>query len=551
MKKQHTERRISERGIALLTVILGLLMISALTTAIILLAGRESYLMGKQRFSSNVLYAAGAGLEEARGRMLFYHPSTLVSAPFKVGQVLYITNPAPGETVNPANLAASNPYADTEYQKEFGVPVTSALSVTTLPGASPSATGTAQIPFKWVRITVKTELAANADIDGNGTYDNSIPVYYDGVHQNLNYSGDQMYRLTGLAVLPNGTRQMVQADISGRLKGFDYALAVAGDCEFEPVGAIARITGNTQCNGQLQLSGSLAVNGSLQSANSISGPGSIALTGTSSQVLANNGVTATVTSTTGTPPAVTSAAGTVTPLVSPATTTPAPLPPNTLPNPSAASLTAAVTQTNPVGKCVGGNVVFDLGATVPPTVLEFTGTPYTTACGTVLDPTNFPATTQFLGTGTIWFSASPGGDIRFNNNFGTPTTPIDLNIIARPKDGSVGSSEMEFAGGVNNIRGMVYVQGEVETEPAKTTTAGGGKKNAACPVIPNQQFNLSGSMIAYGPNASFEISDCSTNVGLTYNPMQLYRVNPPPGFNGMLVYGVGNTAILNWRDIVN
>ncbi|MBZ5702360.1 MAG: pilus assembly PilX N-terminal domain-containing protein [Acidobacteriia bacterium] len=551
MKREHTEGRISERGIALLTVILGLLMMSALTTAIILLAGRESYLMGKQRFASNAMYAAGAGLEEARGRLLFYHPNALAGAPYRVGQVLYITNPGPGETVNPANLASSNPYADTEYQKEFGAPVTSALSVTTLPGASPSATGTGQIPFKWVRVTVKTELAANADIDGNGSYDNTIPVYYDGVHQNLNYSGDQVYRLTGLAVLPNGTRQMVQADVSGRLNGFDYALAVAGDCEIEPAGSTAQITGKTQCNGPLELQGNLAINGSLQSASSISGPGSIALTGTNSQVLANSGVTAPVISTTGTPPVVKSAVGTVTPFASPATPTPAPLPPSTLPNPSAASLTAAVTQTNPPGKCVGGNVVFDLGSTVPPTVFEFTGVPYTTACGTVLDPANFPATTQFLGTGTIWFSASPGGDIKFNNNFGTPTTPIDLNIIARPKDGSMGSSEMEFAGGVNNIRGMVYVQGEVETEPAKTTTATGSKTSTACPVIPNQQFNLSGSLIAYGPNASFEISDCSNKVGLTYNPMQLYRVNPPPGFNGMLVYGVGNTAILNWRDIIN
>ncbi len=210
-----------------------------------------------------------------------------------------------------------------------------------------------------------------------------------------------------------------------------------------------------------------------------------------------------------------------------------------------AALIAAVTVTNPFGTCVSGNLVFDLGNTTPKKVFEFNGLSYPTACGTTLNPTSFPANVVFTGTGTIWLSSSPGLDTKFNNNFGTATTPVNLNIIVRPRDGTVGSGEVEFAGAVNNIRGLVYVQGELETEPAKV-----GTTSPSCPTLPNQQFTLSGAIMAYGPNSEFEISSCSTNVGITYNPTVLFQSNPPPGFGGLLVFGIGNSSVLNWRDII-
>ncbi len=549
MKKQIKARGFSERGIALLTVLMALVMMSALTVAILLVASQESFMAGKHRSNASVFYAATAGLAEARGRMLYFHPNALtggpspVSLPYSPNEVVYLLNPAPGEIVDPVNLG--NKYADMEYRREFG---TTVPTVTKVPPVAGSVSST--IPFKWVRITVKTEQSANTDINGDGVIDATTPVFYDGKRQNLAFNGDMVYRLTGLAALPNGASRIVQADLAGQLKGFDYALAVDGTCEMEPMGVIATVTGNVQCNSHISLQGTMAVSGTFASGGQITGPGAVNLTSATGQVQANGPVTVGVTNSTGTPPSVTSGSGTVTPMVSPATPTPAPLPLNTMPNPSATSLIAAVTQTNPVGTCVGGNLVFDLGNATPKQVFEFNGTPYMTACGTILNPTSFPANVVFSGTGTIWLSNSPGLDTKFNNNFGTPTTPVDLNIIVRPRDNTVGTGEVEFAGGVNNIRGLIYVQGEIETEPAKTALPTGGVGHPTCPKIASQQFSLSGAMMSYGPNASFEISSCSTNVGITYNPMQLLRGNPPPGFGGLLVFGIGNSVVLNWRDIV-
>jgi hypothetical protein len=67
--------------------------------------------------------------------------------------------------------------------------------------------------YKWARVTAKTERSASIDVDGNGVLDNTIPIFYDGANQNLTMTGKQVLRVTSLAVMPNGSRRMLQYDV--------------------------------------------------------------------------------------------------------------------------------------------------------------------------------------------------------------------------------------------------------------------------------------------------------------------------------------------------
>lgn len=216
-----TNARLSERGVALLIAIFSLLLISGVAISLVVMSGTESAVGANYRGSTQAFYAGVAGIEEARGRLRRAHPDTIdVAMGINLGasvvplnRVYYLLNPAAGEVVNPADASPSNPYRDAEYQREFGVPV-SAATVQSIASTSGALGGVPGPLFKWVRITAKSERAAGHDINGDGVINNAIPVFYDGQRQNLIASGRQVFRATALAVLPDGSRRLVQYDVS-------------------------------------------------------------------------------------------------------------------------------------------------------------------------------------------------------------------------------------------------------------------------------------------------------------------------------------------------
>jgi hypothetical protein len=70
-------RRRSEAGVALLIALFVLLLIGVTAIALILSSGAESALAGNYRSSASTYYAALAGIEEARGRLLPSNPDYL------------------------------------------------------------------------------------------------------------------------------------------------------------------------------------------------------------------------------------------------------------------------------------------------------------------------------------------------------------------------------------------------------------------------------------------------------------------------------------------
>ncbi len=211
-----------EAGSALLIAVFALMLISVVGLALVVSTGTDSALAGNYRNSTGAYYAAVSGLEEARGRLLLKNPSYVNSThvydslfnaqgspTFGLTDVMYIVNPAVGETVDPQDPAS--PYADTEYATEMGWPLSGAnvhayaSSISTMPGLPASR-------FKWVRINPLTEKALGVDINNSGgSYDSITPLVYDGTSLHVGGPGmTAVLGVTALAVMPDNTKKLLQ-----------------------------------------------------------------------------------------------------------------------------------------------------------------------------------------------------------------------------------------------------------------------------------------------------------------------------------------------------
>jgi hypothetical protein len=241
MKRERKNgRRREQAGTALLIAIFALLLISVVGIALLVSTGTDTALAGNYRTSTGAYYAALAGLEEARGRLLWKNPDFIgktvlnfvpvpAGPPLDVHTVLYIVNPLGTETVDPTD--PSSPYADKEYDTEF-LPIwqlSSAnvlrpytQSVSPVPGGSPPLPGPA---YKWVRINPITEKALGIDVDKDGDMDPLNPVYFDPAHVDASNNprpglvvptatpaptSVQALEITAFAVMPSGSTKLLQ-----------------------------------------------------------------------------------------------------------------------------------------------------------------------------------------------------------------------------------------------------------------------------------------------------------------------------------------------------
>ena len=219
-------RKESESGVALLIAIFVLMLISVVAISLMVASGGESALAGNYRSSASVYLAGTAGLEEARGRMLSsnsdYFNNTVAgfipaSGSLPVGQVRYILNPGPGEALG----SLLTTYPDTEYATEFGVAPISANVQTIASVSTVTSGGTTYYGplFKWVRINAATEKSLKTDVNSDSILDLVTPLYYDSGHvpkpslvvtATPPASANQALEITALAILPNGSKKIVQ-----------------------------------------------------------------------------------------------------------------------------------------------------------------------------------------------------------------------------------------------------------------------------------------------------------------------------------------------------
>src|ERR1700694_6246424 len=130
--------RTSERGIALIVALLMLMLISAALMGMIMMSNTETNVSANFRDEQTAFFASKAGVEEIRDRLRTSATDTLTGSglfsstnvpplplPGQTNGILYITNPAAGETDTPWLPLGTN-YPDAEICKEVtcvsGVP---------------------------------------------------------------------------------------------------------------------------------------------------------------------------------------------------------------------------------------------------------------------------------------------------------------------------------------------------------------------------------------------------------------------------------------------
>jgi len=241
-------KRRNDNGVALLISIFVLLLISVVAIAMIVASGTESSLAGNYRSSTSVYYAALAGLEEGRGRLLGKNAGsfkntapTLIPTPLPIGKPVYIINPVGGETVTP--WVPGSTYEDREYNTEFAPayplpnPSPHTLSVSTVAGVQGPS-------YKWVRINAVSENSLNLYVDSDTTSRDNQVLYYPSSSTPLKLTKNsigtqQVFEITSFAVLPNGSQKLLQYIVTPTqvtlLPPFLAALTLSGTSGYDPV----------------------------------------------------------------------------------------------------------------------------------------------------------------------------------------------------------------------------------------------------------------------------------------------------------------------------
>jgi hypothetical protein len=251
--KHQSQSKCRERGIALFFAIFALLLLSAIAVSLVFMANTETTVNSNYREEQIAYFAAKAGVEEARARMMASDPSPLtlpITAPTAAGGVIYLINNAGvANAVQP--WLATNAYADDELCHDgyglAGLTVeapdirctttpTSTTYYTTVASNLPFSGTSNALAYKWVRIAPKL----NGTVEGPGvgtanlTYNvnsavgtASTLVCWDGIKElvltvaNCNAMSNanatymtNVYTITSLGVSPAGARRMVQAEVA-------------------------------------------------------------------------------------------------------------------------------------------------------------------------------------------------------------------------------------------------------------------------------------------------------------------------------------------------
>lgn len=242
-QKHRTQKQ--QRGVALIAALLTLVLIAAITAGMIILSTTDTNISANFRDEQRAFFSARAGIEEARDRLRTNATNTLRVAgtlptvlPGGASSVLYILNPANGETVAPWG----NNYPDDEICKENttlacsgGLPTGSGwyTSVT----ASSTYAASPVLDWKWARVTLKQ----NNEISGYNVNGSSASTYntyqacwngtseYADATPGCTSPGMPVYVLTSLAVTPGGSRRMIQTEVAEDKLNFTATAALTVD----------------------------------------------------------------------------------------------------------------------------------------------------------------------------------------------------------------------------------------------------------------------------------------------------------------------------------
>lgn len=229
------------RGVALLACLLALLLLTAIGLGLMYLGDSETRVNDNYRSGQQAYFAAMAGLQNVRERMMLANVSPHqiippVNMPGNSNSVMYVLNPAgASEAVTPATVGSD--YYDQQLCREMAAqsincPLASNNITTIAEHGPPDLNTAAALPYKWVRINRKAN-ASDAPYYNNGSSASttlSTQVCWNGVSElpvtllpvtdcALAAGSDPagwgpVYELTSLAVTASGASRLLQMEVA-------------------------------------------------------------------------------------------------------------------------------------------------------------------------------------------------------------------------------------------------------------------------------------------------------------------------------------------------
>ena len=538
----------SQSGIALLTSLFGLMLLSAIALGLVYVARTEGLVNYNYRNEQVAYFAAKAGVEEARDRMMpsnanYFGGLLPTTVPPANGSILYLLNEGNSTgSVQPWILPST--YADDELCHDgyafSGINVMQPdLRCTQSPGAgswyntvastAPWNGTSASLAYKWVRVGLKLNNSEqDYPVSSSG---GSAQVCWDGSHekvltatscQQMAPSMTPVYLITSLGVAPNGARKMVQAEVALiPTQPFIYGMFANGlGCSILNLGGGATTDSFTTANGGTYASTHTNTGGDVGANGNVMANGGPTQIGGSVGVLA---VAPYTTATEGPCPQnnftplggagmVNNPANTLNtlaqPVVMPTPPAPNPVPPTTsYTPPSCGGSGKGKGPSSSSGLCM-----------VPGTYgnISLTGGSNLTLAPGVYNINSISVT----GTSTIVISANPPGEVIFNVAGAGTTTPIDLT----------GSSVSNPTGIANNFQILYGGTGTVKVA--------GGSSTYMVVYAPNANVMLKGGSDFYGAIAGNSVDDSG---GVNFHYDRNVQLNTTPS-SGPLV-------MISFRDV--
>ena len=255
MPKKNRKR---EKGVSLFLCVFALMLASAIAIGMVYTSTTETWVSRNFKAEETAYFAARAGVEEVRDRMLPSNPNTV--APIlpaamagTPGGVLYVLQN--GVTLaNITNFASSNPLKDDELCHDWGNPSTAGMTwqpanipctdlpatpgwATTAASVAPFAASANPMEYKWVRVTQKANNSSAFLVDPGQAVTNQ--ACWNGISEvvapfgtacsTLSPTANPVFLVTSLAVTPSGARRLVQQEISQTpITGFPYGAFATG-----------------------------------------------------------------------------------------------------------------------------------------------------------------------------------------------------------------------------------------------------------------------------------------------------------------------------------
>jgi hypothetical protein len=227
--------RKSEQGVSLLLAMLALIILTAVAFGMMYMSSTETAINSNFKTQEVAYFAARAGVEEARDRMLAANPNTIApllptTLPPAGGGVLYLLQN--GVTAaNVTNVSPSNPLGDDEFCHDFVYGGMHAyppnVRCTDLPSGGWYTTVASVAPYpldyKWVRVTLKANNSTPYLVDAGQPVSNQ--VCWNGVSEvarptavascaGMIPNATPVYLVTSLAVTASAGRRLVQQEIA-------------------------------------------------------------------------------------------------------------------------------------------------------------------------------------------------------------------------------------------------------------------------------------------------------------------------------------------------